>query len=290
MPGPRRAPASTSWSVVRPVKATPTSTTTPAETILAMPSTLEWPGPHAYLEARIVIVENVPAVLRDQGKVVDATVEALESEGYDVAGAVLDLRYMGLPQTRKRHVLLASLDKEFVPEDVLATLQRRSEVRERGVGWAIADLQDISQTNGFDMASKPSRDNAARIRWLFENDEYDLPNDQRPPCHRNGSHTYNSIYGRLRWDRPAQTITTGFNSIGQGRNIHPTRPRTITPHEAARLQFIPDFFSFEAVDTRSGWARLIGNAVPPLLTMRVAEHAFDRVPGRSSSPVRDRRA
>jgi DNA (cytosine-5)-methyltransferase 1 len=62
--------------------------------------------------------------------------------------------------------------------------------------------------------------------------------------------------------------------MGQGRNVHPTRRRTITPHEAARLQFFPDFFSFGAVDTRSAWAQLIGNAVPPLLTMRIAEHAL----------------
>lgn len=226
------------------------------------------------LEPHIVVIENVPAVLNDRGGVVEATREALEIENYTVADSVLKLWHMGLPQLRKRHVMLASRDDEFSPEDVLEVLQEDSGCGARNLEWAIADLMDIPAESGFDMASNPSADNARRIRWLFENDAYDLPNELRPPCHQNNSHTYTSIYGRLHWDRPAQTVTTGFNSIGQGRNVHPARPRPITPHEAARLQFLPDFFSFGAVNTRSAWAQLIGNAVPPLLTMRIAEHAL----------------
>jgi DNA (cytosine-5)-methyltransferase 1 len=229
------------------------------------------------LEPRMVVIENVPTVVNDHGKVVDATHEALERDGYEVAQGVVKLWNLGLPQLRKRHVLLASRDETFDPEVVLESSQDDSEGNARDLRWAIGDLVDVPAESGFDAASVPSPDNARRIRWLFEEDAYDLPNHLRPPCHQNGSHTYNSIYGRLRWDRPAQTITTGFNSIGQGRNIHPSRRRTITPHEAARLQFLPDFFSFGAVDKRGVWARLIGNAVPPLLTMRIAERAFDHV-------------
>ena len=53
--------------------------------------------------------------------------------------------------------------------------------------------------------------------------------------------------------------------MGQGRFVHPTRSRMITPHEAARLQGIPDFFSFDAVSRRTMLHRLIGNAVPPVV-------------------------
>ncbi len=232
------------------------------------------------LEPRIAIIENVPTVVNDLGRVVEATREALEDAGYEVADSILKLWHMGLPQLRKRHVMLASREDEFVPKDVLDILQKNPGCGVRDLEWAIADLVDIPAESGFDMESNPSQTNAERIRWLFDNDEYDLPNPLRPPCHQNDSHSYTSIYGRLRWDRPAQTITTGFNSIGQGRNVHPARRRTITPHEAARLQFFPDFFSFGAVDTRSAWARLIGNAVPPLLTMRIAEHALGDAPKR----------
>jgi DNA (cytosine-5)-methyltransferase 1 len=58
--------------------------------------------------------------------------------------------------------------------------------------------------------------------------------------------------------------------MGQGRYVHPGQPRTITPHEAARLQGFPDFFDFAVVAKRTAWARLIGNAVPPLLASNVA--------------------
>lgn len=77
------------------------------------------------------------------------------------------------------------------------------------------------------------------------------------------------MYGRLQWEKPAQTLTTGFGSMGQGRYVHPSQERTITPHEAARLQTFPDFFGFSAANTRSAWARMIGNAVPPLLSCNV---------------------
>jgi DNA (cytosine-5)-methyltransferase 1 len=74
------------------------------------------------------------------------------------------------------------------------------------------------------------------------------------------------MYGRLRPELPANTITTGFGSPGQGRYIHPTQPRTLTAHEAARLQMFPDFFDFSAARSYKTLAKMIGNAVPMKLT------------------------
>ena len=65
-------------------------------------------------------------------------------------------------------------------------------------------------------------------------------------------------------DRPAQTLTTGFTVMGRGRFVHLTERRTITPHEAARLQFFPDFFDFGERPVTL-LSRVIGNAVPPKL-------------------------
>jgi DNA (cytosine-5)-methyltransferase 1 len=78
------------------------------------------------------------------------------------------------------------------------------------------------------------------------------------------------MYGRLKYDEPAQTITSGFGSPGQGRFIHPTRCRTLTPHEASRLQFFPDSFDFSSVKLRTALANMIGNAVPMLLSLVLA--------------------
>lgn len=79
------------------------------------------------------------------------------------------------------------------------------------------------------------------------------------------------MYGRLRWDAPAQTITTGFGSMGQGRFVHPEQRRTITPHEAARLQGSPISWTFDRPSAQASVARLIGNAVPPFVTLALGE-------------------
>ena len=109
-----------------------------------------------------------------------------------------------------------------------------------------------------------SDDNRRRVEYLFDNDLHELPNDQRPECHQNGT-SYRSVYGRMRADKPAPTITGGFLSPGRGRFTHPTEPRALTPREAARIQGFPDTYSFslpQGEPGRTHLARWIGNAVP----------------------------
>lgn len=217
------------------------------------------------LAPKVVVVENVATVVHDEGEVVDVTRKALSTMGYRVAGRVLDLRRLGVPQRRRRYLLLASKLGEIDPAVVLERLANDNQHADRTVRWAIEDLVDSPETSRFDTASRPSPESVKRMAHLFDNDLYDLPNSERPKCHRDFEHTYVSMYGRLRWDEPAQTITTGFGSMGQGRYVHPSRRRTITPHEAARLQTFPDWFDFGSDTERGVLARMIGNAVPPLL-------------------------
>jgi len=228
------------------------------------------------LQPRVVVVENVPPVKNDRYRVVERTVRALEIAGYRVAGRVVTLDDLGVPQRRRRHTILGTKSLDVDPEAILATLGGGSR---HDLRWAIADLEDASKTP-LDVPSRPSPENRRRIDYLFaadadpEEKRYDLPNELRPPCHQ-GDHSYKSMYGRLRWDEPAQTITSGFGSMGQGRFVHPSRRRTLTPHEAARLQFFPDWFDFTAAGSvmkRGAWATMIGNAVPPKLTMTLGEH------------------
>lgn len=222
------------------------------------------------LRAKNVMIENVLDVQNDHFMVVQRAYELLEANGYHVDSIVLDGPALGLPQTRKRFFLLASLCD---PPRPLLT-QRQFEVSKvLTVSDAIGDL--IGQTNASVCDSPPnlSRENMDRINWLFDNDVYNLANEQRPDCHKDG-HSYPSVYGRLYPDQPAGTITTGLNSPGRGRYVHPSERRTITPHEAARLQGFPDTFRFNSDDTgRNGLAKLIGDAVPPLFGL-IASLAF----------------
>ena len=227
------------------------------------------------LRPTVVLIENVCAVVHDKSRVVDRGLGALESMGYSAKGRVVRAVDLGLPQRRKRHILLAvkkpSLDlTTFFPEESDDVIP---------VSAFIGDLEDESDHRS-DLFGTPSRmtpTNRKRVGYLFQHEMHDLPNPYRPPCHRNG-HSYISMYGRLRWDQPAQTITTGFGSMGQGRFVHPTRPRMITPHEAARIQGFPDFFDFSIVTKRTALQEIVGNLVPPQIACAITFRLLQGAP------------
>lgn len=212
---------------------------------------------------RCLIVENVPDVRHATNGAVRRATNRLAALGYQVHEALVSASNFGVPQLRTRHVLLAARSDAAIPDDVLAEYAI-DDVRD--LRWAIEDLEDEAMPGIFG-PSKLSPDNETRAKYLIRYKQYDLPNERRPKCHRTKpKHSYKSMYGRLAWDEPAQTITTGFGSPGQGRYLHPSRLRTITPHEAARLQFFPDWFDFSAAEIRRTLALCIGNAVPPKLS------------------------
>ncbi len=220
------------------------------------------------LRPSFVLIENVPTVRNDITDVVGTTRAQLESKKYVVADATVSLHALGVPQRRKRHIMLASRIKSVDPVTVLKAITERKPELTRNLRWAIGDLETIADPRGYDVPPRASAENVRRMQYLLDKKLYDLPNEERPECHRD-SHSYKSMYGRLNWTLPAQTITSGFGSIGQGRYMHPSRIRALTPHEAARLQGFPDYFDFSGVTRRSELATMIGNAVPPALSREV---------------------
>ena len=210
-----------------------------------------------------VLIENVPTIVHGRDHAVDNTVRLLRDCGYQVAAGVVDLSQIGVPQQRRRHVVLASLVQEISLADVV---RKHRVPRPRALRWAIGDLERERPRTMFKSPSKLNEENLGRIHYLMRHGLRDLPNRLRPACHQGGDHSYKSMYGRLSYAEPAQTITSGFGSPGQGRFVHPSQPRTLTPHEAARVQFFPDWFDFSVVKTRTALATMIGNAVPMKLS------------------------
>ena len=216
------------------------------------------------LKPNVVIVENVRAVLLDASCVVDTAVDTLGELGYVVSQDTVLMSKIGVPQVRNRHILVASRTPGFELNAWVASLKRQTPT----TGRYIEGLEDEPEQkdDAFYQPSQMTPDNRRRVRFLFKQDVHDLPNRLRPPCHRDKDHGYVSMYGRMHWDKPAQTITSGFGSMGQGRFVHPTRPRTLTAHEAARLQGFPDFYDFSCAKGVTALREMIGNAVPPQLT------------------------
>ncbi len=221
------------------------------------------------LEPRAILIENVPAIERDRSGVVKRTCASLDRLGYKVATRIVSVAEIGVPQLRTRHLLVAHA--RHIP-DISAAVSAARLANPRDLRWAISDLK-VEPRSLMDTPAKLSPENQRRAMHLLKTGQHDLPNRLRPRCQR-GDHKYKSMYGRLRWDEPAQTITTGFGSPGQGRYLHPIEPRTLTPHEAARIQFFPDWFDFGRLAHRRWLAKAIGNAVPPKLAFVLAHHVL----------------
>lgn len=225
--------------------------------------------------SKVIIIENVPTVIHSTEGIVDASLNALKTRGYAVSEILADAQSVGLAQKRRRHLLIASrIHKEAELENILSRFT--SPAADTSILSFIGDLEDEPEDRQriTTKRTKISPDNKRRLDYLFDNALYDLPNELRPPCHRDKNHSYVSMYGRMNMNAPAQTITSGFGSMGQGRYIHPTRRRLITAHEAARIQGFPDFFSFESENSISAVRKFIANAVPPPLAAELIAALF----------------
>jgi DNA (cytosine-5)-methyltransferase 1 len=220
-----------------------------------------------YLRPRFILIENVPGVEKDHGAAVERTALSLQQLGYTTDRRVLDLSLLGVPQTRKRHVMLAIAHEEVTHRRTIQEIADEYRTPRRSLQWAISDLMSVEVGGLMNETSEMAEETRRRVDYLFEHNKYELPDSERPDCHRTKAHTYGSVYGRMHWDLPAPTITGGFLTVGRGRFVHPELRRTLSPREAARVQFFPDFFDFSPLKTRKAIAEVIGNAVPPKMSM-----------------------
>jgi DNA (cytosine-5)-methyltransferase 1 len=211
-----------------------------------------------------VVFENVPGVLRSPHY--QKLVEHLEKRGYKLVSRVLDAADYGVPQRRKRLILVASRTGEpSLPKPEA----RRVTVRE-----AIGDLPALRPGEAHPKipnhrAMKHLRRVLARIRAVPKDggSRSALPAELQLRCHMRTA-GYKDVYGRMRWDDVAPTLTSGCTNPSKGRFIHPEQDRAITPREAARLQTFPDWFVFYGGFTSV--SRQIGNAVPVKLAKHIA--------------------
>ena len=218
------------------------------------------------IQPEIVSMENVPDLTKYD--VFNEFKAGLEKMSYNVNHQVVDCSQYGLPQKRRRLVLLASklgeiklispyseqVSKKCTVKDTIGDLspvrhgQRdKEDPLHRCAGLAPINLKRIRQ-------SKPGG------TWRDWDEEL-LPN-----CYKKQSgKTFSGVYGRMRWDEPSPTITTQFYSIGTGRYGHPKQNRALSLREGALLQTFPrdyKFFEDEEALSLKTIGRHIGNAVP----------------------------
>jgi DNA (cytosine-5)-methyltransferase 1 len=213
----------------------------------------------------IVSMENVPS-LRNE-KVFQDFLAILYNGAYDVDYHIVYCPDYGVPQKRKRLVLLASRIGEIKLIDPIYKIGNYKTVRN-----AIGSLPPLSagQTDPKDRlhtAGKLSEKNMFRIQNSKPGGSWkDWDKSLQLKCHKKKSgQTYGSVYGRMEWDEPSPTITTQFYGYGNGRFGHPEQDRAITLREGALLQSFPYSYKFvkdgEPVNKRELGIH-IGNAVP----------------------------
>jgi DNA (cytosine-5)-methyltransferase 1 len=221
----------------------------------------------------IVSMENVPKL--SEHEVFSEFVTDLRGIGYNVVYYIVDCRYYGVPQNRKRLVLFASRFGEIEIEEPTHNEHDFVTVRE-----TIGDLErlsagGVSKKDPLHCASVLSEKNLERIRASEPGGTWrDWDRKLRSKCHRKTSgRSYPSVYGRMSWDEPSPTITTQSYGFGNGRFGHPVQNRAISLREAALLQTFPKNYAFSPPGARvyvKSTGRLIGNAVPVILARVIA--------------------
>lgn len=231
----------------------------------------KWPLLYAFarlireVKPELVTMENVPDVTKHQ--VYHDFASELEAQGYHVWAEQVYCPDFGIPQSRKRHVLLASKLGDIKLIDSTRKPENYKTVKE-----VIGKLPPIEagQQHGKDslhISASLSALNLQRIKESKEGGSWlDWPENLRAACHRKDSgKTYGGVYARMRWDKPSPTMTTQCFGYGNGRFGHPDQNRAISLREAAMLQTFPKSYKFIAPKEKlhiTVVGKMIGNAVP----------------------------
>jgi DNA (cytosine-5)-methyltransferase 1 len=204
-----------------------------------------------------IMMENVPALL--EYDLFQQVVKELKEIGYYIDVEVVNVKNYGVPQSRRRLVMVGSL---LGPIKVAKGSNEKVTVRD-----VIGNLESMTTTDDaiHKITAKHTDDVMERIKLTPKNggSSKDLPESYTLACHKKANVGFNDVYGRLRWDDYSTTITGGCLNPSKGRFLHPEEDRVITPREAALLQSFPKDYKFPSNIPKQALALLIGNALPP---------------------------
>lgn len=222
---------------------------------------------------RAIIFENVPGLAKlSHGRWHLGRLRAgLVQLGYSLAEGILDAADFGTAQHRKRLVLIGVRKN---PASLPKPTHRGSDGRNRHrtVRDAIGRLPRATHDNADDLhvPAKTGEKVKAFLRLVPRDggSRKDVQKSRWLACHRDHD-GHSDVYGRLSWDLPSVTITSGCTNPSKGRFTHPTEDRPLTLREASLLQGFPAGYQFQKRDA----ARQIGNAVPIPLGAALARQA-----------------
>ena len=237
----------------------------------------------SYFMPGFVVVENVRGMLtnKDESKLT-GFLDFLHNNNYGADYGVIDAIYYGVPQRRKRFLLIASrVDKEIkLPEADKEKILNVKDFIGSDNGFPAIGAGHVDESDFLHTTAMLSEKNIKRLRLTPHNGGTRLAWKDDPElqinAYKDKDNTYKDTYGRMFWGKPSPTITTKFHSISNGRFAHPDEDRGISLREGATLQTFPKTYVFKGSGIGS-IARQIGNAVPPELARRIGVAICSRV-------------
>lgn len=236
-----------------------------------------------------IMMENVPGLSQKGKKLYGALKQRLRRIGYKLTEDVLEVADYGVPQFRKRLVLVGGRGFDIeLPEATHSEDGKSGRVRWRSVRDAIGHLGpaqffDEAKRRGeveklnWHVVRRLTADNVARMKAATVGGTWaDIPEELRPPCHRDGYVGFTNVYGRMVWDRPAPTITGGCTTFSKGRFGHPAEERTLSVREAALLQTFPPRYVFDT-PYMEYVSKIVGNALPCDFAEAVSSHCYGAI-------------
>ncbi|WP_417316207.1 DNA cytosine methyltransferase [Cycloclasticus pugetii] len=238
--------------------------------------------------ASVFVMENVPGLLKSE-EFEHIACRAQKLGFHLLAPAVLNMADYGVPQTRKRTIIVGVKGGEFlednIPDFPPAPSHQAPNVEGNLPLWRTVNefIGDLAPPKGTEIRDESppynlhfGRNPTAVSRQRYEavplgGNRFDLQRnrpDITPACWVRKLSGGTDLFGRLWWDRPSVTIRTEFFKPEKGRYLHPDQNRPITHREAARLMSFPDDFIFTG--SKIEIAKQIGNAVPPIFAGKIA--------------------
>lgn len=225
----------------------------------------------AYYRPGYVFVENVPGFDKKPDTPIGKFKKFLIDQNYVFDDGVVNAKYFGIPQNRRRYILLATRLKKHI-ELPRANKQYLKTVRETIGNQKLFPPIEAGHQDKTDFLHTSAALSATNMKRILSTDHDGgdrraWPKELQPACYQNHTGHYD-VYGRMYWDKPSPAITTRFVSYSNGRYGHPEQNRAISLREGATLQSFPLEYKFYS-ENQGTIAKMIGNAVPPKLAKAI---------------------
>lgn len=241
------------------------------------------------IRPRAIMMENVPGLATKGREFYGRFKRQLRRAGYRLTDDVLEVANYGVPQFRRRLVLLGGLGfKIEMPMPTHSGNIKNGLLPWRTVRETIGHvplpttLQEVKkrgkfQQSDWNVVRTLSPTNLIRIKsaeagrtWMS------IPEKLRPVCHQRGYKGFTNVYGRMEWDSPSPTITGGCTTFSKGRFGHPEQNRTISVREAALLQTFSEDYLFDT-PYMEHVCNIIGNALPCDFAEAVSRQCYTKL-------------